>query len=285
MKRKYFTKLGVVLILIFCVFSEIIYSNNCLTVTNYNIKTDKTDASFRAVLLSDLHNKEFGRNNHLLLEAVESLKPDIIFVAGDMVTMGDPNTETALNVYRGLAELAPTYCCVGNHERNFESRDTLYRKISETGAHLLQNSMETVSVGGGKITVGGLYGFPYYEFSSIYDPSRLFLESFIEQEKDNYSILLAHEPEFFMWKLSEKELDLMLSGHTHGGIIRLPFIGALVAPNQGVLAKNGDILPKYTKGMYHSDTANMIVTAGLSNEKIVPRLNNPPEICVININK
>ena len=145
MKRKSFTKLGVVLILIFCVFSEIIYSNNCLTVTNYNIKTDKTDASFRAVLLSDLHNKEFGRNNHLLLEAVESLKPDIIFVAGDMVTMGDPNTETALNVYRGLAELAPTYCCVGNHERNFESRDTLYRKISETGAHLLQNSMETVA--------------------------------------------------------------------------------------------------------------------------------------------
>ena len=110
------------------------------------------------------------------------------------------------------------------------------------------------------------------------------MEDFQEQQKENFSILLAHEPEYYYWSFYKRDFDLILSGHTHGGIIRLPFIGGLLAPNQGVLAKNGDVLPKYTKGLYRTDKSTTVISAGLGNEIPLPRFNNPPEYCVINVN-
>lgn len=285
MRRKAFLKLGLGLILFFCFLSEAIFSNNYLTVSNYKINTDKTTASFRAVMLSDLHGKEFGKDNVRLLRAVNSLKPDVIFVVGDMLNCDDKNADTALELYRGLCNIADVYCCAGNHERGYRKPDSLYVDIEKTGARLLRNEMKTVELLSGSFTVGGLQYYPYFEGSSPNTAERVFLEKFIEQEKENFSILLVHEPEFFMWSLGKMKLDLVLSGHTHGGIIRLPFIGGLAAPNQGLLGKNGELLPKYTKGLYKTDTATLIVSAGLSNEKAVPRLNNPPDICVIDVNQ
>lgn len=284
MRRKAFLKLGLGLILFFCFLSEAIFSNNYLTVSSYKINTDKTTASFRAVMLSDLHGKEFGKDNVRLLRAVNSLKPDVIFVVGDMLNCDDKDADTALELYRGLCNIADVYCCAGNHERGYRKPDSLYVDIEKTGARLLRNEMKNVELLSGSFTVGGLQYYPYFEGSSPNTAERVFLEKFIEQEKENFSILLVHEPEFFMWSLGKMKLDLVLSGHTHGGIIRLPFIGGLAAPNQGLLGKNGELLPKYTKGLYKTDTATLIVSAGLSNEKLVPRLNNPPDICVIDIN-
>lgn len=284
MRRKTLLKLGLGLILFFCFLSEAIFSNNYLTVSSYKINTDKTTASFRAVLLSDLHGKEFGKDNVKLLRAVNSLKPDVIFVVGDMVNCDDTDADTALELYRGLCNIADVYCCAGNHERGYRKPDSLYVDIEKTGARLLRNEMKTVELLSGSFTVGGLQYYPYFEGSSPNTAERVFLEKFIEQEKENFSILLVHEPEFFMWSLGRMKLDLVLSGHTHGGIIRLPFIGGLAAPNQGLLGKKGELLPKYTKGLYKTDTSTLIVSAGLSNEKLVPRLNNPPDICVIDIN-
>ncbi len=285
MRRKAFLKLGLGLILFFCFLSEAIFSNNYLTVSSYKINTDKTTASFRAVVLSDLHGKEFGKDNVRLLRAVNSLKPDVIFVVGDMVNNYSPDMSVAVKLYRGLCNIADVYCCDGNHERSFPEKDSLHRAVKKAGAKLLCNEMQTVELLSGSFTVGGLQYYPYFEGSSPNSAERNFFEKFIEQEKDNFSILLAHEPEFFMWSLGKMKLDLVLSGHTHGGIIRLPFIGGLAAPNQGLLGKNGELLPKYTKGLYKTDTATMIVSAGLSNEKAVPRLNNPPDICVIDVNQ
>lgn len=281
--RKKITLIVLALLIIF-IIGELIYSNNFLTVNNYEIKTDKTDASFRVVLLSDLHNKEFGAGNENLLNLVKEQKPDIILTVGDFVTRFESDREIACNALNGLSKIAPVYSSLGNHERSYYDYDGLIEDIKASGVTLLDNELTEVEVGGDSIVVGGLTDFPYYEFEAPdYDNERRhFLDSFIECEKDSFSILLAHEPEFFMWGFDEKNLDLMLSGHTHGGIIKLPFIGGLLAPNQGILV--GQILPEYTHGLYQSDTATMLITAGLSSEIVLPRFNNPPEVCVIDVN-
>ncbi|MCH5299085.1 MAG: metallophosphoesterase [Ruminococcus sp.] len=286
MKLKTKIALSVISLLIVFVVAELIYSNNFLTIGNYEIKTQKTSASFRAVLLSDLHNKEFGANNEKLLCLVKKQNPDVIFTVGDFVTKFESDREVACKLLRELTEIAPVYSSLGNHERSYYDYDGLIEDIKATGVTLLDNELTEVELGGDTIVVGGLTDFPYYEYEApdYNNERRYFLDEFIEREKDRFSILLAHEPEFFMWGLDEKELDLMLSGHTHGGVVRLPFIGGLLAPNQGFPVGQGNILPKYTKGIYESDTATMLITAGLSSEVVLPRFNNPPEVCVIDVN-
>ncbi len=278
--------LGIIILLIIFIIGDFIYSNNFLTVKNYDIETDKTDASFRVVLLSDLHNKEFGADNESLLTLVKEQKPDLIFTVGDFVTKFERDRKVACRTLKGLTAIAPVYSSLGNHEQSYYDYNGLIKDIKSSGVTLLDNEFKEVGVRGETIIVGGLTDFPYYEFDAPdYDNAqRHFLDRFIKREKTCFSILLAHEPEFFMWGLDKKELDLMLCGHTHGGVIKLPFIGGILAPNQGFFAGQSNILPKYTHGVYKSDTATMLITSGLSSEKFLPRFNNPPEVCVIDVN-
>ena len=286
MKIKRLTKAALAVLFLVCMLCEILFSANFLNISTLDIKTDKTKASFRAVLVSDLHNKEYGEGNKKLLKRINELEPDIIFCVGDMLNKDDPNRDIAINFYSELTKISTVYCCFGNHEDHYCDTDGLKHDMKKAGVRLLYNEMEKVDFQSGSITVGSLGYYPYYEYDApaYNSAARRFLDSFIEQENENYSILLVHEPEMFYWGLKEKKLDLMLCGHTHGGIVRLPFIGGLMAPNQGILAHNGDILPDYTKGYYSSGTANLFISGGLGNEFFVPRFYNPPEICVINVN-
>lgn len=287
MSRKKLIKLALALLFIICILCEIIFSANYLNITSVDIKAKKTTASFRAVVLSDLHNKEFGKGNKKLLKTVYEQEPDIIFVVGDMLNKTDENREIAVNLYSELTKIANVYCCLGNHEKEYRDLSGLKRDMQKAGVRLLSNEMEKVDFQSGSITVGALGFFPYHDYDAPYynNPARYFLDDFIEQEDENFSILLAHEPEMFYWELKNKKLDLMICGHTHGGIVRLPFIGGLIAPNQGFLAGHGELLPEYTKGYYSSPTANMFISGGLGNEAIIPRFFNPPEVCVLNVNK
>ena len=272
-------------LLIACFFSEIHYSANYLTKSEYSIKTDKTSASFKAVLASDLHNKEYGEHNRRLLDAIKSEKPDVIFSVGDLLNRQDENRLVCIEFLTELNKIAPVYCCLGNHEDAYTDTQALKTDIINTGATLLSNSMETVELGGGSFTVGALADYPFYDWDApnFENPNRYFLDSFQEQQKENFSILLAHQPEYYYWTFSEMDFDLILSGHTHGGIIRLPFVGGLLAPNQGFLARRG-LLPTYTKGYYSTDSSKIIISAGLGNEVLLPRFNNPPEYCIIYVN-
>ena len=286
MKKKRTVKAALALLFLVCILCEVLFSANYLNISTIHIKNDKTTASFRAVLISDLHNKEYGKGNKELLKTIYEQKPDIIFAVGDMLNKNDKNRDIALSFYSKLTRIADVYCCLGNHEVDYYDTEGLKRDMRKTGVRLLYNEMEKVDFLSGSITVGSIGYYPYYEYQApeYNNPARIFLDEFIEQEDENFSILLAHQPEYFYWKLKEKKLDLILSGHTHGGLIRLPFVGGLLAPNQGILAKNGDILPEYTKGYYSSGTANLYISGGLGNEFFIPRFYNPPEICVINVN-
>lgn len=253
-------------------------SSDGLTFNNYNLKTDKLKGSVKFVLISDLHNKEFGEDNERLVSAVRRQEPDFIAICGDMVTETEATRKPVVKLLPKLCEIAPVYYALGNHERYYCDLEGLIEDIKSSGAVLLDNEMTSFYIGGESITVGGLTDFPYYEYyAPDYDnEQRRFLDSFIAQEDENYSILLAHQPEFYFWGLEDKDIDLMLCGHTHGGIIRLPFIGAVYAPNQG-------LFPQYDMG-YYSGTANMLITSGLGNSVPLPRFCNPPEICVVSIN-
>ncbi|MBR1731339.1 MAG: metallophosphoesterase [Ruminococcus sp.] len=286
MKRKTLIKLMLALLFAVCIICEILFSANFLNISALNIKTDKTTASFKAVLVSDLHNKEYGKGNKTLLKTIYEQEPDVIFAVGDMLNKGDKNRKIAIDFYSELSKIASVYCCLGNHEDDYYDLEGLKLDMRKAGVNLLYNEMETVDFQSGSITVGALGYYPSYEGQEpeYNNPARFFLDDFIKQEDENFSILLMHQPEYFCWKLKEKKLDLILCGHTHGGIVRLPFIGGLIAPNQGILAHNGDILPDCTKGYYSSGTANMYITGGLGNEVFVPRFYNPPEISVINVN-
>lgn len=257
----------------------IINSENGLSVHNYNVKTEKLNTTAKFVLISDLHNKEFGKDNQKLVDVIKVEKPDFIAVCGDMVSEGNKTREPIIKLLSKLCEITPVYYALGNHERSYYDYDGLVKDIESIGAVLIDNEMVSFDLGEEKITIGGITDFPYYEFDAPdYDnEERHFLDSFIQQEKENYSILLAHQPELYFWGLDRKNIDLMVSGHTHGGLIRLPFIGGLCAPNQGWF-------PEYDMGYFSSGTANMIVTSGLGNDVFIPRFNNPPEVCVININ-
>lgn len=282
-KSKYLIVLFIMLLLSsFFIFAW--HCENSLTVTRYNVSTKKLDSSLKIAFISDLHSREFGDNNIDLVNLISEQDPDLIAIGGDMVTMTDDNHNVIVELLQQLVEIAPTYYALGNHERAYENFEKMGKDIKDTGTVLLDNDMvyfSKDSMEGEKILIGGLTDFPYYDcyYPDFDNPQSDFLDSFIKKQKNTLSVLLAHQPEFYFWTygLKEKNLDLVLSGHTHGGIIQLPFIGGLYAPNQG-------LFPEYDKGYFSSETARMIITGGLGNSVFVPRLNNPPEICIININ-
>jgi len=269
------------LFLVFSVFLSFIYiSKSTLVIKNYNIPTDKLKSSIKIAFISDLHCKEFGKNNSLLVEAIAKEEPDFIAIGGDMVNSWEKEHSVSVNLLKQLVNIAPTYYIHGNHELSYLYKDSLEKDIKSAGVTMLDNNMVDFSLKNGeKVTIGGLSGFPYYEVDAPdYDnEERHFLDAFIKQQDNNFAILLAHQPELYFWGLDEKNIDLMLCGHTHGGVVQLPFVGGVYATNQG-------FFPEYDKGYFSSGFANMIITSGLGNTSSVPRINNEPEICIININ-
>lgn len=272
--------LAIIFVLIITLICNIIYCYNTINVNHYNIKSQKLQTNLRIVMISDLHMKDYGNNNEKLVNIIKKESPDIIAVLGDFTVKDSTNYDIVLKLMPQLVNTAPTYYVLGNHELPILDTTNFTDDIKSTGVHLLINKSEYFEKDGEKILIGGIKQYPYYDFQSpdFENEERYFLDDFIEKEKENFGILLCHYPEYFMWKFNEFDIDLMLCGHTHGGLIRIPFLGGLIAPEQG-------LFPKYDMGYFESDTAKMIVTSGLSTSSIIPRINNPGEVCVIDINK
>lgn len=261
------------------VAAELIHSNFFIKTAEYNLKSDKITGNLKIVLISDLHNKEYGQNNEELVKIIKEQKPDFIAVTGDMVTRSFVNDDNMKNILSKLSEVAPVYCCLGNHERAISDKIDFKADITSCGAVLLDNEDTLFTAKSGeKVLIGGLSDYPYYEFNAPgYDtPERYFWESFKEKSEDYYSILLHHQPEYITDMVAQSDVNLVLCGHTHGGLVRIPFIGGVIVPNQG-------FFPQYDKGEFDFDNTTMIISGGLGVSNPVPRFNNQPEICVINI--
>lgn len=271
--------------LISTAFFSLYASKHFLQCSFYTINDDRIEHSFRIVQLSDLHNSSFGKNNEKLVKKVLEQKPDIILITGDLINETEEELNIALELISSLSSSnIPVYVSYGNHESNYEKRfftdiTILYKKY---GANVLNFKYEDIEINEQKIRLGGIYGYclaeKYLSSGEAKKEEVDFLKDF--QNTSFYTILMCHMPVTWIINdsLNEWDCDLVLSGHAHGGQIRIPFIGGLYAPDQGFFCGK-------EAGLYYSDDQKkiMALTRGLGNTERIPRINNIPEIVVIDI--
>ena len=280
-------KLLKIVMVIFLILSivcavDIWISYNVLTISNFTVTSDKITSSFTIVLISDLHDHEFGSYNEKLVEKIREQSPDIIILDGDMINANSENDDVAVKLVWSLNGIAPVYYSYGNHEYGYidAGDDSLHKDLEAAGTVVLNYRNVDIEVNGDAIRLGGLYEYGFETgMQSKQDNERAlsYLEEYVDT--DRYLIMCAHRPDsFYPWNTADKwGIDLVLSGHLHGGQVIIPGVGGLYSQLEG-------FFPMYDYGQYKLGDSDMIITRGLgSNPKILPRFNNPPEIVVVNI--
>ena len=257
----------------------IFWSNVTVGVTRYTIKSEKLPTSFdryKIVVVSDLHNAKFGENNSTITELVEKEKPDIIVLTGDLVDSSKTDIQTAEELVKKLAEIAPCYYVTGNHEAWIGSQyQELEKILLDASVVVLHDKSVNLTKNNETIQLAGLDDPDFTDRDASVQQSMLETKLGNMNLTDDYCVLLSHRPEAFDAYVSEG-VDLVLTGHAHGGQFRLPFIGGIVAPNQG-------FLPKYDAGVYSQSNTTMIVSRGIGNSIIPIRFNNRPEIVSVEL--
>lgn len=255
-----------------------------LMVTSYTV-SENVIQPIRIVHLSDLHNTEFSEDNRELIQTIKAQIPDLIVITGDMINRDDENLDIVCNFIEEIGTIAPVYYGYGNHETTWDDRygGKLYEALTNAGATVLDCSYCDTEINGTPVRLGGYMG--YYRYSGmttsnpeIWDSEKTFFDEY--EATDNYKILLNHIPTVWMdWgNLDKFSVDLVLSGHYHGGQIRIPIW------DRGVIAPYVGLFPPYTRGCYEGEKATCVLSAGLGNEyTFVPRINNPPEVVVIDL--
>lgn len=257
-----------------CFIWWIIWGNLSLEATQYTITSDRIpDAfdGFRIVQISDLHNAQFGEDNSLLLEKIREQKPDIIVITGDFVDSYHPNADIAVSFARQVVELSPVYYVTGNHEHRIGYKN-ICRQLEDVGVMPLLNARVMLSRGEDQLALLGVLDTSLRE-----SPERENTLNDLMPTDGSYTVLLAHRPECFD-SYVHSGVDLAFTGHVHGGQFRLPFIGGLYAPGQG-------IFPKYDAGLITEGQTNMIISRGIGPSRFPFRLNNRPEIVVVTLKK
>lgn len=273
---------------------ENVRSNKKLTKKHYVISSRKIPEAFdgkKLLFLSDLHNVQLGRNNKRLIEAIDREKPDYILAGGDMlVSKAGNHSNQAVSLMEELTKRYPVYCGNGNHEERLLWRQKecpeagkIYREYVEAlkscGVHHLYNKTVRINEGDSFLYLSGLeLSEFYYSKFSQHILSKAYIEKRLGTcERDSFHILLAHNPSYFE-TYADWGADLTLSGHFHGGIVRLPFIGGVIAPSYR-------LFPKYDAGLFRIGKKRMIVSTGLGSHSIKLRLFNPPKIDIITLER
>lgn len=233
---------------------------NTITVTESNLP--ESFDGFRIAHVSDLHSTEMGQGNEKLISMLRDAKPDMIAITGDLMDCRDTDPSVAIAFGAEAAKIAPTYYVAGNHEARLE--EDLYNRLLDglrsAGVVALEDEEQIISRNGESICIAGHKWGDTDKLADIFD-------------FDSYTILLSHQPENFNDYVAGG-CELVMSGHAHGGQFRLPFIGGLFAPGQG-------LFPKYDSGVYSEGNTDMIVSRGIGNSGFPLRFNNPPEVILI----
>ncbi|MCL2634343.1 MAG: metallophosphoesterase [Oscillospiraceae bacterium] len=245
-----------------------------LQTTTYEIYSDKIDDEIRIVLITDLHNTVFGKNQKQLIGRIKDSNPDLILLAGD-IFHDYGSRDGAHMLMEGIQGLAPAYFVTGNHDLSNREISLILNEVTSYGITILSDSFEEIEIKGNRIIVAGIDD-PVKGYNHKIEMQRAFGEL---HEKGGYKILLAHRPEDINY-YTEHPFDLVVSGHAHGGQVFVPFINrGLYVPHQGILAE-------YAGGLYEHGTLTHIVSRGLSIKHpspIIPRVNNRPELVVISV--
>ncbi|MBR4435954.1 MAG: metallophosphoesterase [Clostridia bacterium] len=288
--------LPLTLCVLFGVFALISVSKNGRIISsNYTVISSKLTGGLRIALISDLHARVYGDDNEPLVDLVRSSSPDIICLGGDMFEghLLNEQFEPFLSLIERLAEIAPVYYVPGNHDylayggatvrgnrefTGYDSRSGEIAVLEAAGAKFLESEYVDVEINGQNLRIGGYYPLAFQledETDEEFAARIAFLGEFAAY--DGYKLLLSHRPDTFIYEDAavDWDIDLVLCGHTHGGVIRLPLIGALWT-SEG-------FFPKYDMGEFDLGSMKMIITSGLNGYGRIPRVFNPPEIAVIDL--
>ena len=261
------------------------YENNNISINRITINRE-VNGKIKIVQLSDLHSKEFGKENNKLLNKVLKEEPDLILLTGDIIDCTSKKYMDIINFISKISMKVPTYYIPGNHETRAAKYEEIIMKLKKNNVNVLLDEIRTITIKGNKINILGLVeeqgsaeaymkrakgNFQYKDYSIIFQEFA---------KLPGVKLVLCHYPENFK-AIGDKsyykyKFDLMFSGHAHGGQFRLPFVGGLYAPGQG-------ILPKYTAGVHSEVSKKLIINRGLGNSGFPLRLFNRPEIVTVTI--
>ena len=275
--------IAVVSVLVLFLVWVAIFDTNRFTISRYEVSDNRIQKPFKAVVLSDLHNKQYGKDNNKLIAAIDEEKPDIILIAGDMVN-GHPKEkmDVPLNLLEQLSKKYPIYYGNGNHEMRMhiylddygDKYDEYTKKLTDLGIKHLVNERVSLDEYGIEI-IGSEISKERYRRFGITPMTEGEMEKDLGKPSDKeYSILIAHNPDYFK-NYVEYGADLVLSGHVHGGIVRIPFV------DKGVLSPNISFFPKYDAGEYSEKGVTMLVSRGLGAHTIPFRMFNPGDLVVV----
>lgn len=273
----------IILIILICLLSAALDNSRFVTVF-YVVRSDKLAKPCKLVLLSDLHNKSFGRDNERLLQEITELSPDGVLVAGDMLTATNGHDySVALHLIERLADICPVYYGMGNHEYRLNLYPEQYPGMYEgylnglraAGIEPLIN--ESTYLPTWNVAVcGAQIDRCYYKHLRKEPMESGYLSRILgEPREDAFQVLIAHNPDYFE-EYAAWGADLVVSGHVHGGIMRLPVLG-------GVLSPNLTLFPKYDGGRFICGKSTMILSRGLGSHTIPLRIFNPGELVVVEL--
>lgn len=273
--------LVILLLMLLAIALLYIDSNTRLVTTEYTMYFSNLPAGFdkfRIVVLSDLHGVEHGRNNEKLIDAVKAADPDIIVINGDLIDRYQPGKpverqlEIAQRLVGELVRVASVYYTTGNHEWDSGEVRTLLSMLKDSGVNVLQNQYQRLTRGGGSIIIAGVDD-PNGPADMV-TPQEL-IEKIHSQGREEFIAVIYHRNNK-LTMFSELGVSLVLSGHAHGGMIRLPF-------TEGVFGPNNEFFPSYTSGVYETGDTRMVVSRGLGNHFGWTRFLNNPQIVVVEL--
>lgn len=263
--------------LLFCIFMVGLYlywQDNGIMITKYTIKNNKipqTFSNYRILQISDLQNKEFGKHHKKLIAAIKKQCPDCIVITGDLLDRNRTNINSAIELISKIITMAPIYYVSGNHEHQSGKYEQFISLLEQQGVIILENNKYTITKEGETISIFGI------KDKSVNPNYQKILSILSNIEKSDFQILLSHRPELLN-VYSQYDIDLVFTGHAHGGQIRIPFLfqSGIFAPHQG-------FFPKYTNGVHSQNNTTMVISRGLGNSTFPLRIHNRPEIVVVTL--
>ena len=281
-KKSLILLLAILLILCAALMISCILSAHALSYSRYVFSSSKISDSIRIIQLTDLHNSEFGKNNMRLIRKVREQEPDLILLTGDMLNQYEESADVPVKLIRELSQIAPVYVSYGNHEEQHEMNygSDLRDLFTKAGATVLNYDWTDVEIRSQSLRIGGIYGFCLPgNCGEDRKKESGFLSDF--QDTDRFKLLLCHIP--ICWQVNTSldywNVDLVFAGHSHGGQVRIPFVGGLYAPDLGWF-------PGWCEGMVFSEDgeSSLVLSRGLgTSKKKIPRINNIPEILILDL--
>lgn len=270
--------LGVIAILVLFIWT--VWANTALELNTYTVTSSDLPEVFdgyRIAHISDLHNAEIGKDNEKLLAVLREAQPDMIAITGDLIDSRRTDIGIALAFTEKAMEIAPCYYVTGNHEARISEYDRLKAGLEAAGVKVLEDERMEIELSGNTITLLGVDDTSFrtdYLFGDAATEIGARLAD-LTADENGFTVLLSHRPELFDTYVAFG-MDLALSGHAHGGQFRLPCVGGVIAPNQG-------LFPEYDAGLYSDGDTYMMVSRGIGNSIFPLRFNNRPEVILVEL--